>query len=164
MILNTFFKQHFYKQSQADIGKKIKQMLCNTLQLGFCYMKIIHVLHPRYHPKIIGHILKNMQKNKCICVHEIIRLTIMKMKIKMKNRSHRHDINRPRLRPGHKNTKYRKFLNMMMLICIKQHLSNICTSIHEKVKQHGGWVKKSVAYKNGVYSNYIHRYCVYYTA
>ena len=24
-------------------------------------------------------------------------------------------------------------------------------------------MKKSVAYKKGVYSNYIHRYCVYYT-
>ena len=29
--------------------------------------KIIHVLHPRYHPKIIGHILKN----KCVCIHAI---------------------------------------------------------------------------------------------
>ena len=30
---------------------------------------------------------------------------------------------------------------MMMLKCIKQqHLSNIWSSIHEKVKQHWGWV------------------------
>ena len=29
---------------------------------------------------------------------------------------------------------------------IKQHLSNICSPIHEKVKQHLGWVEKSVAY------------------
>ena len=35
----------------------------------------------------------------------------------------------------------------MMLICIKQHLSNIWRSIYEKVKQHWGWVEKSVAYK-----------------
>ena len=40
---------------------------------------------------------------------------------------------------------------MMMLKCIKQHLSNICRSIHEKVKQHWGWVEKSVAYKKSVY-------------
>ena len=72
------------------------------------------------------------------------------MKMKMKNRSYRHDINRPR--HGHKNSKYRKFLSMMMLICIKQHLSNICSSIHEKVNQHWGCVE-----------NYIHRYCVYCT-
>ena len=36
-----------------------------------------------------------------------------------------------------------------MLICIKQHLSNIWSSILENVKQHG--VKKDVAYKKSVY-------------
>ena len=30
------------------------------------------------------HILKNKQKDKCVCIHEIIRLIIMKMKMKMK--------------------------------------------------------------------------------
>ena len=34
----------------------------------------------------------------------------------------------------------------MVFKCIKQHLSNIRISIHEKVKQHWGWVEKSVAY------------------
>ena len=34
-----------------------------------------------------------------------------------------------------------------MVRCIKQHLSNIWSSIHEKVKQHWGWVEKSDAYK-----------------
>ena len=29
-----------------------------------------------------------------------------------------------------------------MLTCIKQHLSNIWSSIHEKVKQHWDWVEK----------------------
>ena len=38
-----------------------------------------------------------------------------------------------------------------MLICIKQKLSNIWSPIDEKVKQHGGWVEKSVAYKKNVY-------------
>ena len=33
-------------------------------------------------------------------------------------------------------------LNMMMLLCIKQHLSNIWSSIHKKVKQHWCWVEK----------------------
>ena len=33
-------------------------------------------------------------------------------------------------------------LSMMMLICLKQHLSNIWSLNHEKVKQHWGWVKK----------------------
>ena len=46
------------------------------------------------------------------------------MKMKMKNRSHRYDINRLRARLGHKYSRYKKSLSMMIL-CIKQHLSNI---------------------------------------
>ena len=49
----------------------------------------------------------------------------MKMKMKMKNRSHRYDINRPRSRYGHKCSKYKNYLVMMVLIFITQHLSNI---------------------------------------
>ena len=49
----------------------------------------------------------------------------MKMRLKMKNRSSRYDINRPRLRHGDKYTKYKICLDIMMVICIKQHLSNI---------------------------------------
>ena len=64
------------------------------------------------------------------------------MKIKMKNRSHRYDINRPRSRHGHKYGTYKKYLTMMMFICIKQHVSNIWSSAHEKVKQQWGWVEK----------------------
>ena len=32
----------------------------------------------------------------------------------------------------------------MMIIWIKQHLSNIWSSIREKVKQHGGWNEKNM--------------------
>ena len=46
--------------------------------------------------KIIGHILKNKKKSGCI--HEIILLIIVKKIMKMKNRSHRDDINSPRSR------------------------------------------------------------------
>ena len=68
------------------------------------------------------------------------------MEIKIKNRSHRYDVNRPMSRHGHKFSKYKKCLSMMMLIiCIKEHLSNIRSSIHEKVMQYWGWVEKSVA-------------------
>ena len=56
--------------------------------------------------------------------------------MKMKNRSHRYDINKPRSRHEDKYTEYKKCLSMMMLICIKQYLSNIWSSIHDKVKQH----------------------------
>ena len=121
-----FFTQHFFKQSQAGIGReKIKQMLSNTLRLNFSCLKLIYILHPCYHPKIIGDILKNKQKSKHVFTHEITQLIITNMKMKMKNRSHRYNINRPWSRHGHKFSKYKKCLSMMMLICIKKELSNI---------------------------------------
>ena len=43
----------------------------------------------------------------------------------MKDISYRYGINRPRPRNGHKYIKYKKYLSMVMLICSKQHLSNI---------------------------------------
>ena len=116
--------------------QKVKQMLSNTLKLNFWYLKIIHILHERYHPKMIDHILTNKHKSKCVCIHEIIRSAIMK--IKMKNRSQRYDINRPKPRYS----KYKKCLNMILLRRIKQHLNNIWSSIYEQVKQHWGWVEK----------------------
>ena len=71
----------------------------------------------------------------------------MNVKTKMKIDSRKYGINRPRCRHGHKYSKYMKRLSMMMLICIKQHLSNIWSSIYENVKEHWGWVEKNVAYK-----------------
>ena len=49
----------------------------------------------------------------------------VKMRLKMKHRSHKYDINRTRPRHGHKYTKYKMCLSIMMVICIKQHLGNI---------------------------------------
>ena len=111
-----FYKQRFYRQRN---WQKIKQTLSDTLRLNFCYMKIFHILHLRYHPKIVGHILKNTPKNKCFCIHGIIRLIIIKMQMKMKNISHRYDINRPRSRHGHKYNKYKNYLSIMMLYVIR---------------------------------------------
>ena len=85
-------------------------MLSDTLRLNFGYLKIIHILHPRYHPKIIGHTLKISKKT---CIHEIIQLIIMEMKMKKKIRSHRYDINRPMSRHGHKYSAYKTCLSMI---------------------------------------------------
>ena len=77
---------------------------------NFYYLKIIHILHSLSHPKIRGHVLKNKQKNKYLCVHKIIRLIVVKMKMKMETREHIYDINlgtrknRPKSRHGHKYT------------------------------------------------------------
>ena len=80
-----------------------------------------------------------MCKNKSVCYNRITFLIMKKMRLKMKNRSYAYDINRPRLRNGHKYTNYNMSHSTMMVIYIKQHLSNIClSSIHEKVKQHRG--------------------------
>ena len=37
------------------------------------------------------------------------------MKLKMKTRSHRYDLNRPKLRQRHKYSKYEKCVSMIML-------------------------------------------------
>ena len=42
-------------------------------------------------------------------------------------------------------------LSVMMVVSMKQHLSNIWSSIHEEVKQHWNWVNKMVASKKSVY-------------
>ena len=103
-------------------------------------LKIIYILSPRYYPKITGHILKNKEKNKRVLIHEITQLIIMKMKMKMKNRSRRYDVNRHR--HGEKYSNYRNYLIIRMLICIKQHLSNIWSSCLENIKIHWGWLEK----------------------
>ena len=61
---------------------------------------------------------------------------IMKTRLKIQNWSHGYNIDRPRPRQGHKYTKYKICVSVMVAKCIKQHLSNIWRSICEKVKQH----------------------------
>ena len=61
-------------------------------------------------------------------------LIIMKDRLKIKYGLHRYHINRARLRHGHKYTKYKMCLSMIMDMCIKQHLSNIWSWIQGKRK------------------------------
>ena len=49
--------------------------------------------------------------------------------------------NENKIRIGYKHTKY-KICQSTMMVILKQHLSNTWSSIHEKVKQHWGWVEK----------------------
>ena len=69
---------------------------------------------------------KKFAKNKCTYFNEIVCLIIMKMRLKMKNGSHRYDINRTRSRHGHKYTKYKMCLSMMIVMCSKQQINNRC--------------------------------------
>ena len=139
-VLKMLFKNIFIQtrlkfaknQANAKHHPEAKPLLVENYSL----------LHPLYYPKIIRHILKNKQKKKCVCIHDIIWLIIIKTKMEMKNRLHRYDIKRPSSRHAHKYRKYKKCLSMMMPLCIKKYLSNIWSSIHEKVKQHWSWAEK----------------------
>ena len=54
-----FCKQHFYKQSQIEISKKIKQMLLNDPRLNFATSKLFtFFIYVIIQKDIIGHILK----------------------------------------------------------------------------------------------------------
>ena len=72
----------------------------------------------------------------CVCFQEIIWLIILKMRVKIKIILDRYDINRIRPRHGYEYTNYKISLSRMMVMCNKQHLCNIWSWIHEKVKQH----------------------------
>ena len=87
----------------------MKEMLSNTLKLNFGYLKIIHILHQRYHPKIIGNIIKYKQK-KQVCLY-LWDYTINHNE----NGLHRYDINRPGSRHGHKYSKFNNCLSMMVV-------------------------------------------------
>ena len=49
----------------------------------------------------------------------------MKMRLKLESKSQKYDIDRPKPRHGHKYTKFNMCVSIMMVTCIKQHLSNI---------------------------------------
>ena len=49
----------------------------------------------------------------------------MKIKMKINNKSHIFDIDGPRSRNGHKYSKYKKCLSMMMLLCINPFSTNV---------------------------------------
>ena len=91
-------------------------------------------------------ILRRVRSLKFGILMTFIWLMIMKMMLKINVRSRRYDINWLRPRNGHKYTKYKTCLRMMMVILIKQHLSNIWSSVHEKVKQHWGWSEKKCCF------------------
>ena len=67
-----------------------------------------------------------------------------------KNKSHRYDINRPRSSHGHKYSKYKKRLTMIMFICIKQHISNEAEFM-EKLTNTEAELKKTLLIKKNVY-------------
>ena len=68
---------------------------------------------------------KKITRNKYVYLNEVIWLMTMKKMLKMKKRSHRYNINRPRPTNGHKYTKYKMCFSVKIVICIKEHPNNI---------------------------------------
>ena len=95
----------------------------------------------RLHPKVIGDILKKNDNKSLFKCGYIFSDNENEAEIE-KQVSHRYNINRPMPRQGNKHTKYKMCLSIMMVLCIKPHLSNTWSSSHKKVKQHWGWVEK----------------------
>ena len=83
LIPAFFYKQHFYKQRQAEIGKKLAKARQNL------------EADPRYQSKIMGDIMRNNVQKKCVCFNEVIEKKAIKMRLKIKNRSQRYNIKRP---------------------------------------------------------------------
>ena len=147
MVKTIFFYRHLAKSSTHFFITNTfiwatpdrnwqKNQATPTLTLIFCYLKIICYFHPRYHPKVIGDTLINV--NKCIVLMRLYLCRNNNEKVAENEKEiawlHRHDIIRRMPRHGHKYTKYKMCLTLMMVICIKQQLSNIWSSINEKVK------------------------------
>ena len=82
----------------------------------------------------------------------------------MKNRSQRCNITRPRPRHGHKYTKYKLCLSIMMAICVKQQLTTFEAQFMKKLRNTEAELKKkkTFSYKRlGLFSDSIYLVEVY---
>ena len=75
------------------------------------------------------------KKQVCVFAYFSEVIWLIRTKLKKRNRSHRFNINRPSSRHGLAYAKYKKYLGIMMFICIKQHPTNTWGSVYEKVKE-----------------------------
>ena len=101
-----FYKQYFYEQHQAEIGKNLSKSRetpwDRTFEILNLFSFLIHIfiILLLVRKKKIVHVLKNVQKDEWVYFDDIIWL--IEIKMTKKNRSHRHDMNRPRSRQCHK--------------------------------------------------------------
>ena len=156
LLLTALFYHQMRFPSQCNkIGAENALFISNTLISNTRLKLAKNQANAKQHPEVELLLFENYSHSSSILSSKINgtnsvirkrRSMSVKIKVKIKNRSHRHDINRPTSRHEHKYSKYKKCLGIVILICVKQHLSNMRRSIPEKVKQHG--VEKSVSYKN----------------
>ena len=125
--LHTFFISNTFisstKVKLADIQARTKQHPETELLFFENYSLSSYMLPSKNNRRYS----KKCAKNKCVCFNEItwLWLTVMKMRLKMKSRPNRYDLNRPRRRHGPKYTKYKMCLSMMKIMCIKSTSTDI---------------------------------------
>ena len=107
-----FHKQRVCKQRQAEIGKKSSKS--NTLRWSFCYYSHSSWMLSSKKSRT-QNTFKKKKNNKCVCIHKIIWLIIVNRMMKIKNRSHRHDINSP---------MSRHIVNIRLVLSVLYILSN----------------------------------------
>ena len=134
------YTQLLNKEHQAEIGKKSSKGQTTPWGLTFAIW-IYFISSSLLSSKTNMRYPKKCAKNICVCFNEIVWLIIMKIKLKMKHRSHRYDINKTRLRHGYKYAKYKICLSMMVMYN-SQHLSSIWSWIHKKLSNTEAELKK----------------------
>ena len=92
---------------------------------------------------------KKCTQNKFVYFNEVMRLITMKVTLRMKNISHRYNINRPRHRHGHKYTKYEVCLRIIMVISSNTQAA-FEAQFMKKLSNTEAQLKARVAYENGV--------------
>ena len=118
-ISNTLISNSKHKLAENQVKSK------NHLEAEFLLFESYSFHSSKLSSKNDRKYSKKICKNKWVSINDIIGSGILKTRLKMKNRSHRYDINRPRPRHGYKYAKYKMCHSTMMVICIKQHLRNI---------------------------------------
>ena len=124
IIYTLFYKQQFYTQCQAETGKKLsnaKQHPEAELSLFKNYSLSSSTLSSKNNTRYS----EKCSRNKCVCFNDVIWLMSIKIRLKVKSRSQRYDINKPRPTNGHKYTKHKMCLSIMIVICIKQQVSSV---------------------------------------
>ena len=101
--------------------QKIKKKLNNTLRLNFCYLKTFLLCSSTLSSKN-NRIYKKCAKYKCACFTDVIRLMTIKVRLKMKNRLQRYNINRPKPRHRSKYTNYKMYISIMPLYVLSYTL------------------------------------------
>ena len=92
IYLNDFFISNTFLSTARLKLAKNQENIKQHLRLNFCYLKIIHILHPRYHPKITGHIIRKYA-NEQVCLLSLdYMLNHNENENENEKNSHRYDI------------------------------------------------------------------------